>query len=390
MTNMNIIYLGAFPTEALIKKSGGKIDSYYRDYCALIDGLKKVNDVCLDIVTSPDIISYPKGPFFISHACEKEDCVITVSSLNIPLLKQAWTVASMFIECSKLIKNKDDKVAIIIPYIVFRHVLTLRILKFFFPKRIIQVCVVPDIFFPNGLLAKFVNKCTERMARRFDCFILYTKKMAEYLSVSKGRFIVIEGFKKIPLRKPVKMEGFNVVYTGSLNKKYGIVRLLNSMTYIRDEDLRLHLYGRGDSESIIKDACKIDSRIVYHGNVSKEEAINAIYSANALINPRNSFDGEFTEYSFPSKDIEYLGTGIPTLLCKLPGMPEEYYGHFIDIVDALPSQIADGIHHLRSMSENERLELGGRAKRFIINRMNIYNQASSIIELIKQTKKIEL
>ena len=382
---MNIIYLGAFPPDKLIKQSGGKIDSYYRDYCALIDGLKKVDDVSLDIVTSPDIISYPQGPFYISHSYDKENGVITVSSLNLPILKQVWTVASMIIECTRLIKQKDDKVAIIIPYVVFRHVLALRILKLLFPKRVIQVCVVPDIFFPNGFVTKFMNRCTERMARRFDRFILYTKKMAEHLAVPEEHYVVIEGFKRIPLREPIKNEGFHIVYTGSLNKKYGIVRLLDSMSLINDEDITLHLYGRGDAESMIEASCMMEKRIVYHGNVNKDEAIDAIYSANALVNPRNSNDGEFTEYSFPSKDIEYLGTGIPTLLCKLPGMPEEYYGHFIDLGEASPSQIADAIHSLRSMSEKERSELGRKAKEFIIDRMNIDHQASLIIGLIKQT-----
>ena len=47
-------------------------------------------------------------------------------------------------------------------------------------------------------------------------------------------------------------ERFILTYTGSLNKRYGIIRLLDSMRFINNNDIELHLYGAGDSEEYIK------------------------------------------------------------------------------------------------------------------------------------------
>ena len=41
------------------------------------------------------------------------------------------------------------------------------------------------------------------------------------------------------------------------------------------------------------------------------------------MNPRSA-DAEYTKYSFPSKTIEYLATGVPVVMNRLPGIPEEY------------------------------------------------------------------
>ena len=133
----------------------------------------------------------------------------------------------------------------------------------------------------------------------------------------------------------------------------------------------------------IQNKSKTDDRIVFHGRVPNAEATDAIYSASALINPRNSSDGEYVEYSFPSKDIEYLSTGIPTLLCKLPGMPMEYYGYFVDLEDANSKQIANAIIEVKQMDEGQRKEFGARARAFIIDRMDYNHQAERVISLIE-------
>ena len=135
---------------------------------------------------------------------------------------------------------------------------------------------------------------------------------------------------------------------------------------------------------MIKDISKHDDRVVFHGRVTNTEATDAIYCASALINPRNSHDGSYTEYSFPSKDIEYMSTGIPTLLCKLPGMPSEYYGHFVDMGDASPREIADSIIKVKKMSLTERMSIGEDARRFITDRMNPLKQAERISSLFMQ------
>lgn len=381
---LNVLFLGAFPPQFLINRSNGRIDSRYRASEALIKGLRNHEDVYLKVITSPDIVSYPKGPFYIKKEYNANEDLTLVSSLNIQFLKQIWTILSMISEARKYIKQCNGKVAVIIPYLVFRHVLTLRLLHFFYPQKVVQISVVPDIFFPQKTLHRYVNRRTEKMASKFDFFVFYTQKMAEYLSIPKERFVVIEGFRDIPNREPQSVNDvFKVVYAGLLQVNYGITRLIEAMEFIREPDVQLHLYGDGNAKVFIEQAAKCDSRIIFHGSVSNEESIEAIYSASALINPRNSNDGEYVEYSFPSKDIQYMATGIPTLLCKLPSMPEEYYGYFIDMGDASPEQIALSIMRVKKMKCEQRKAFGERSRIFISDRMDYNRQASKIISHIE-------
>lgn len=381
---MKIVYLGSFPPDFMVERSGGKIDSLYRAHKPLIRGLRERADVSLNVITSPDVPNWPRGPFFICKENNETEDVTLVSSLNMSFLKQVWTILSMSHETNKIIRQSKEIVVVMIPYMVFRHVFTLRLLKWLHPRRVFQACVVPDVFFPDSWFGKRVNHWTEKMASKFDAFVLYTEKMADHLHIKKGKYEVIEGFRELLDRKPNRGEIFSVVYAGSLNMNYGIGRLVDAMRMIEDNDVQLHLYGAGTGEQYIKDASKKDSRIFFHGRVPNAVATDAIYSAIVLINPRNAKDGTFTEFSFPSKDIEYMATGIPTLLCKLPGMPTEYYGHFIDIGDAHPTEIANAITKIKKMTEKERYELGEDSRNFIVNRMDYKKQTNRIVSLLQR------
>ena len=121
---MKIVYLGAFPPDFLIKRSAGKIDSLYRAYQSLIRGLKENNDNELIVITSPEIASWPGGPLFIRREHNEREGLTMVSSLNLPIAKQFWTILSMFFEVSRSIRHAKNKVIVIIPFLVFRHVFT--------------------------------------------------------------------------------------------------------------------------------------------------------------------------------------------------------------------------------------------------------------------------
>lgn len=383
---MKIIFLGAFTPNNLLNKYTSSIDSYYRASESMINGLRGQNNVDIKVITSPDFPSYPKSKiFYLKGSYDAESNSHIVSSLNITLIKQVWTVISMFKTVSRILRNQD-KTVIIVPYMVFRHVLTAFLLKKKFKKRIHICQIVPDVFFPDNWFLKRVNKITEKMAIQNDSFVLYTKKMADYLDIEAKPHIVIEGFVDIEHREIYyPKEKFVVTYTGSLNINYGIIRLLQALKYLHDESIEFHIYGTGDAVELIKEIATKEKRIKFFGRVQKDLAIKSLYNSSVLINPRNSTDGEYVDYSFPSKDIEYLGTGVPTVLCKLPGMPTEYYGFFIDAGNGTAEEIANAINLVKNMTIEERVLFGEKAQSFIMERMNPGNHATKIIELIKST-----
>lgn len=379
---MKLLFLGAHPTSEFIRINGSKIDSLYRSDEAIIKGIRCISK--LDVITSPDIASFPRNNFYYHSFYDKTDRQYVVSCLNIPIIKQLWTLLALLYNSIKYILKSKDKVTIIIPYIVFKHVMVTRILKILFRKRVSILAIVPDFFFQKSIIRKALNDISMFMAKRIDYFVLYTECMAEYLNIkNEKQYVVIEGFLDIIDREPeFPKNKFIIAYTGSLNEKYGVIRLLDSMKFLEFEDVELHLYGAGDSVETIKERALLDRRIKYGGRVSKEKATDVIYNSSVLVNPRNSGDGEYVKYSFPSKDIDYLSTGVPSILCKLPGMPPSYYGYFIDAGEGTPKELASAITKIYKTTEKDRKEIGVKAKNFITNRMNLIRQAESILSLI--------
>ena len=100
-----------------------------------------------------------------------------------------------------------------------------------------------------------------------------------------------------------------------------------------------------------------------------------------LINPRPTNE-EYTKYSFPSKNMEYMVSGTPILTTKLPGMPKEYYKHVYLIeeenVDGLKNILID----ILNKPVEELYKFGNGAKEFVLNKKSNIMQAKKIINMI--------
>lgn len=378
---MNILFLGSHPTSRIISESNRRINSLYRSSESIIEGLRNQENVNVNVITSPDITSYPHEKWFIKGHYSEEDDTQLVSMINLPIIKHFWTAISMFLHSYKVIAKSPDITYVIIPYMVFRHVLALRLIARFCRNCKVGI-IVPDIFFPSGLIGRYLNSWAERHAKKCDFFVLYTEAMADYLGVAEKAHLTIEGFKTVRTFIRKKHDRFVVMYSGTLDLKYGIQRLIDSMKHISERDIELHVYGSGNGDKIIIESSVKDPRIIFHGLVDKETAELALQSASVLVNPRNCNDGDFVKYSFPSKNIDYLASGRPAILCKLPGMPTEYYDYFIDANNGTPIDIANAIIRVYEMSQDERDHFADVAFDFISKRMEIKHQTTKICQLL--------
>lgn len=84
--------------------------------------------------------------------------------------------------------------------------------------------------------------------------------------------------------------------------------------------------------------------------------------ATLLVNSRFTIE-EFTKYSFPSKNMEYMASGTPLLTTKLPGMPQEYYPYVFLFDEETIDGYADAISNALTHSESELFKLGVSAKK---------------------------
>ncbi len=209
-----------------------------------------------------------------------------------------------------------------------------------------KIClVVPDLpQYMNlnetgrGLYDFFKRIDIQYMARfiaRIDSFVLLTEPMKDILRVGDRPYLVVEGIVDVDSYQTKKTnvvsDGIKrIVYTGKINMKFGIKELVDSFIRIKDPNYRLVLCGDGDARAYVEEMAMVDKRIEYKGMVTASKAQEYIDLADVLVNPRSNNE-EYTKYSFPSKNIEYLMTGKPVVAYLLDGMPN-YYQDFLYLI----------------------------------------------------------
>lgn len=230
---------------------------------------------------------------------------------------------------------------------------------------------------------KFIN----RYLNAIDGYVFLTEQMKFALPIKNKPFIIVEGiFDSNHIHEFNKKDNLKtILYTGSLSRQYGILNLVNAFKLTKNELYRLVICGDGDTKKEIIASSLLDKRILYHGNQEWTDILRLQKESTLLVNPRTP-DGEYTKYSFPSKTMEYLGSGTPTLMYKLPGIPNEYYDYCYIIKDIGTLAMAKKIEEILSKPKEELILMGERAKNFILNNKNPKVQCRKIVDLINILK----
>ena len=221
-----------------------------------------------------------------------------------------------------------------------------------------------------------------------DGYILLTKEMINKID-HKSPFCVVEGMYDSNEERPKPIIKNNrpkvIFYSGMLHEKFGIKQLVEVIHNSDISNVLLKICGSGDFENQLKEYSRKDSRIQYMGLINRNDVLKEQYNADILINPRTA-DGEFTKYSFPSKTIEYFASGTPTILHRLPGIPDEYYKYCFTFESSNNDDIKRGIENVLQLSPNRLYQVGIDAQHFIFSNKTSQEQTKKIIDFIKNKK----
>ncbi len=257
------------------------------------------------------------------------------------------------------------------------------------------VLIVPDL--PeymggtNSGYMKYIRQVNQKILNKgyqvVDGYVLLSEYMREKLPVNDKPWSVMEGIYN-PLEE-VENDigdvnyGKFILYTGTLAKRYGILNLVNAFCETHNTEFKLLICGAGDAETEINKSAKRDKRIVYLGQLPRKNILTLQKNATILVNPRTP-EGEFTKYSFPSKTMEYFGSGTPCLIYKLPGIPTEYYEYCYALEDVSNESLSRKLEMLMEKPEEELKAMGSSAKDFITKFKNPSSQVIKIKEIIDQ------
>ncbi len=406
--SLDILFLGKlFPREKeqeiKAKMKTGMQDAANALQWNIIDGFEANDFGTLKIINYLPVDAYPNGytdkfieGFTFQHTENYKADDINVKCCNIFGIKRFINSLYFRKYIKKWAKQDNGKKKVILSYTANSMFLSLVKLAKKHNKNIIAGCIIADI--PQFATAREVTgfkklyhdyqvkKCAS-LYGLVDRFVLLTEQMADKLEITSPH-IVVEGIATTDETKvdettadTMKNEKY-VLYSGTLNYKFGIGTLLEAFEKIEDKDLKLVICGFGEAEELIKEKQKADARIVYPGRVDRAEVLALQRKATVLVNPRQNNE-EFTKYSFPSKNLEYLSSGVPLIAYKLDGIPHEYDDYICYPADDTADTLSQEIIKICSLPDEERKLMGKKAKDFVFENKNKVKQAQRIIEFIK-------
>lgn len=396
------LYLSALSSEKLISdiynkthvNPGFAVQKFSR---LIVEGIKR-NGVEIVALSVPPITRQYEKKMLVKSKEETENEIkyVYIPWISLPIVKHLCVfIYSFFYVLWWGAKVTDSKAIICDVLCISSSMGSLLASKLCGVK---SVAVVTDIYEQmigqkskgfNTLIKRFAGILNKKYVCFFDKYILLTKAMNELVNPKGKPYLVMEGLCDQRLQEEGFLPQYKsipkvIMYAGGLEERYGLKMLVDAFKTIPDQDVELHLYGNGSYVAKLTVEASKDSRIKFWGVRANAEIVEAEHRATILINPRFTTE-EFTKYSFPSKNMEYMVSGTPLITTKLPGMPDEYYPYVYLIENETIEGYAEAISKVLKQSDKCLLEKGRKAREFVLKKKNNVAQASEIIELINSS-----
>ena len=379
----------------------GMSESGFKFHTLIMEGLVSAGDCDVFSLVGRSVSRSTYAGGYWRPVTERDRKITThhVGFLNIPVVKQVQVAIAIFLHTTAwLWRTRGERPRFILMDASYITVLPGVLLASSFTSAR-SAAIFADIYGYMGAVQdardhqpvahRVIRRFVARVYKRLHAFVLLTEQMDSVVNPGGKPHLVMEGLVDVTMREAVNgLEGKSplptVLYAGALRRQYGLENLVRGFQALERTDARLEIYGDGDYAPEIRKAALQDPRISYGGTLPNDEIVAREMRAWLLINPRPARQ-EFTQYSFPSKNMEYMVSGTPVLTTPLPGMPADYY-NFVSIIDgdssdavskALARELGRGLPDLHAQ--------GHAAREFVLTRKNNIIQAARIITALEKS-----
>lgn len=246
--------------------------------------------------------------------------------------------------------------------------------------------IVTDVFgkrafTTTNIIKNLFYKKHEKQMNKFSKYIVLTEQIKSLYTQQGKQFSIIEGISKENSFKLLEKDFKKCFYAGIIDETFGVSNLINAFKGL-DDSYSLILYGEWKLKEAPEVYLKDISNVSYGGVVTNEEIEKVERQSNLLINPRPT-KYVYTEYSFPSKIMEYLSSGVPTLCTKLKGIPAEYWDFLYLIEDESVEGIMKAIKDLFEIDFSKRMKKAAEGKQFVLKNKNGDVQVRKLLSDLK-------
>lgn len=135
----------------------------------------------------------------------------------------------------------------------------------------------------------------------------------------------------IPTVKNICECGIDVLYVGSLTKHKGVDILIQAVSKIKSDKIKLHIVGEGVIERDLKKVAMGDKRIIFYGKVKNENIHKFYLMSDILVVPSVWYE------VFGIVIQEAFRAGVPVIGSRIGGIPEiikdDYNGYLFKAGD---------------------------------------------------------
>ncbi len=365
----------------------------------LAEGLKATGACDLTVVSVPPMGSFPlRNKALLVRQTDTPDGGRQVGYLNLPAIKKQIIQKHIQAYTSELLQKDEAQDTWLLLYSLYEPFVGAALaLKKKFPW--VKICLLQTDCVPGrGDMPRYMTSGRVRLgnrlvlqARAFDAFVVMTPYLAETLEVENRPYLVMEGL--VPVEKKADAESFYpqnpsgrpvFLYTGALEAEYDLDTLVTAFGMTEKAELWICGDGKYKAELVrlIKDTPY--GNIRYLGFLSPDKLAEVRAQSHFLINPRKP-TGTYTRYSFPSKTMEYMLSGIPTVMCRLEGIPEEYDPYINEMPFGDAHEMTAYIEALANMDYRVLAEKAHRGRRFVVEEKNALVQAQKILKLMSES-----
>lgn len=394
---MNIIYVSSTCSRGkyaqYVENRGARISQQAQKYNLLLAEGFAANGAKVDVVSTRPINRSVEKRLWVRAERESADGISFqyVPFVNYPGLRYVWLFFGVFFRIF-FSGNKRKGSAVVCDALNVSAAAAALAASFLRGFQTVGIVTDVPCHFSSAKVS-MNQKINLFLMRRFDSYLLLTRQMSEVVNPKNRPFLVLEGhadqaMEFVENTLAGKGEKQICMYAGSLMKIYGIGALVEGFLAAEIPNAELHIYGSGDYEETLKKLAAQHDCVKYLGVAPNSEIVGAELAATLLVNPRPSNE-DYTQYSFPSKNMEYMASGTPVLTTRLPGMPEDHkpYVYFIEQEDA--NGIRSALEEVLLQSPGQLHRFGLEAKRFVLKEKNNVIQARRVMDFLKQTEEME-
>ncbi len=185
--------------------------------------------------------------------------------------------------------------------------------------------------------------------------LLYNPNDKPYLTIEG----IVENERNVKVNLNIEKPYF--YFGGSLLERYGVFNLIQAYEDLNNPNVDLYIAGHNGYPEDVKERIKDNPNIHFLGTIGVDEVLAYQAGAVAIINPR-PYTEDLDRFSIPSKTLEALTSGVPTISIKNTKLQEIFKDEIVWVEDNEVSSLTAAMQKVLDMSPDERTAFASKGK----------------------------